>query len=900
MIWQSVWLMTTIDIVVLAIVGVALIDFLRKRRSLLALGGGMGIPAILFGLAVVALFYVADLLTMHVAPRIMPASEAMGVMQDLHLNFRWIVALIAVVAIATGLIVTNRGFRKFVATLETTEAELRHELTTRSALEDETRDRQISLANAQRIAKLGSWEWDVVSNAVWWSDEMYRISGIEPRDFGATHEAFLNIVHPDDRARVRQIVESAQNDIRPFDLDHRIVVPDGAIKFVHQQGEVAVDESGKPVRLSGTVQDVTERVEADSALRESEQRYRTLVDLTPEPVFVQSEGIVVFANQAAAEILGAGSTDRLVGMKPIDFLHPDSRESILTRRADIQAGRGPLGFKEHRYIRFDGAEVIVETASAPFIWYGHPANLIVARDITESRKVEREIAESEARLRGILESTADGIVTIDEHGTMETFSRSAEQIFGYSADEVVGRNVSLLMPEPDAGRHDTYVRNYLDTGNARIIGIGPREVDGLRKDGTHIAVDLAISEMTVGDRRIFIGSVRDISERKEQQAVLLQAQKMEVVGQLTGGVAHDFNNLLTSILGNLELLTERLADDPQLLSYAETAFGAGLRGAELTQRLLAFSRKQPLSPNAIDINHLVSGMMDLLRRTLGETVEIETVIGGGLWPAMIDTGQLETTLLNLAINARDAMPDGGKLTIETANAHLDREYAAARSEVTPGQYVMIAVTDTGTGMTQEIIKQVFEPFFTTKEIGKGTGLGLSMVYGFAKQSGGHAAIYSEPGVGTTVRLYLPRATSAQMVRQPTTTRQQVMPKGDETVLVVEDDPDVRGFVASSLSVLGYDVRECGDGPAAIALGAEIPHLDLLLTDVVLPGGINGRELAERIRKLFPGVKMIFTSGYTENAVVHQGRLDDGVELLAKPYRRETLAQRVREVLDGEG
>ncbi len=510
---------------------------------------------------------------------------------------------------------------------------------------------------------------------------------------------------------------------------------------------------------------------------------------------------------------------------------------------------------------------------------------------------EQALRESDARLRGIMNNTADGIITIDEQGLIDSFNHAAELMFGYTAEEMRGLNVSTLMPEPHHGRHDQYLENYLRTGKGKILGIGPRELDGKRKDGTLIPIDLAVSEMRVGDTRLFIGVVRDITERKESQEQLAQAQKMEAIGQLTGGIAHDFNNMLLAIIGNLELLGDHIGENGAARKSLDVAFRAAMSAADLTQRLLAFSRRQPLNPVATDVNQLILNTQPLLQRTLGEDIDFETVLGGGLWQAIVDESQLESAVLNLAINARDAMRNGGKLTLETGNVRLDRDYAAGHLDVTPGQYVMVAVTDSGTGMTAKVMERAFEPFFTTKEIGKGSGLGLSMIYGFVKQSGGHVKIYSEVGHGTTVKIYLPRAVGDEQTRDDRSLRQRAMPSGDENILVVEDDPDVRAFVTTALEALGYSVTEAGDGPSAVAIMDQGRDFDLLFTDVVLPSGMNGRQVADQYAKRYPRGKILFSSGYTENAIVHHGRLDDDAELLAKPYTREALARVVREILD---
>ena len=389
-----------------------------------------------------------------------------------------------------------------------------------------------------------------------------------------------------------------------------------------------------------------------------------------------------------------------------------------------------------------------------------------------------------------------------------------------------------------------------------------------------------------------------IAEREVVEENLRQSQKMEAVGQLTGGLAHDFNNLLQIVTGNLEIIGRNLPEDADRLRRAvDNAASGANRAAVLTQRLLAFSRRQPLDPKPIDVNVLVGGMSELLRRTLGEPIEIETVLAGGLWRTEADTNQLENALLNLAVNARDAMPAGGRLTIETANSRLDDSYAHGSAEVMPGHYVAIGVTDTGTGMPKETVARVFEPFFTTKEVGRGTGLGLSMVYGFVKQSGGHVTISSEEGQGTTVRLYLPRLLGA--IPEEAAASETSIPEGsgDEIILVVEDDADVRAYSAEVLRELGYRVLAAEDGASALQLLQRQRGVDLLFTDVVLPGGMTGRELADAARGQQPDLKVLFTSGYARDAIVHNGRLDPGVALIGKPFTYVDLAAKVRDVLD---
>jgi signal transduction histidine kinase len=394
----------------------------------------------------------------------------------------------------------------------------------------------------------------------------------------------------------------------------------------------------------------------------------------------------------------------------------------------------------------------------------------------------------------------------------------------------------------------------------------------------------------------------EIRERMQVEEALRQAQKMEAIGQLTGGVAHDFNNLLTVIMGSLDSIRRQLESPEKELDIARLrrlqsmAFQAAERASTLTSRLLAFARRQPLNPEAIDVNKLAAGLTDLLQRTLGERIELESVSTPGLWLATADRAELESAIVNVAINARDAMPDGGKLTIDTANAWLDEEYVRTLTEpVPPGQYVMLAVADTGHGMDKQTLDRVFEPFFTTKGVGKGTGLGLSQVYGFMRQSGGHIRIYSEPGAGTTIKLYLPRNADpdAKLSQRKFET---VADGGSETILVVEDHDGLREYSTSVLRELGYHVLEASEGGQALEFLTGRHDVHLLFTDVVLPG-LNGRQLADEALRIRPDLKVLFTTGYTRNAIVHNGRLDQGVDLISKPFTFAALATKVRQILD---
>jgi len=437
----------------------------------------------------------------------------------------------------------------------------------------------------------------------------------------------------------------------------------------------------------------------------------------------------------------------------------------------------------------------------------------------------------------------------------------------------------------DYDQHDI---NFL-TGFANVLAEAVSTAS--RGAALQVTVDVMKALVEEKDRLLYEKNAADLQLR--------QSQKMEAVGQLTGGIAHDLNNILTVITGTIEILAEAVADRPELVTIAKMIDEAAERGADLTQRLLAFARKQPLQPREVDVNSLVIEASNLLRPTLGEQVEVQIMLSGDTARALIDPSQLTNAILNLALNARDAMPDGGKLTIETSNVILDDSYAGIHSEVTAGPYVLIAVTDSGHGIPAGILENVFEPFFTTKDVGKGSGLGLSMVYGFVKQSNGHIKIYSEAGLGTTVRIYLPQAIGLAQPITDELASTSILEGGDETILVVEDDDLVRTFVVGQIQSLGYVALSAVNADAALVIINSAQTIDLLLTDMIMPGSMNGRQLSDAARRRRPSLRVLFTSGYTENTVIHYGRLDAGVLLLAKPYRKSDLARMIRAALGAD-
>jgi PAS domain S-box-containing protein len=516
-----------------------------------------------------------------------------------------------------------------------------------------------------------------------------------------------------------------------------------------------------------------------------------------------------------------------------------------------------------------------------------------AQLLQQVRDSQRALRESMSRLTAVVETAVDGVILIDAEGRILLFNPACERLFGYRVDEVINENVKLLIPSEYSGQDHSWIEHLRRLREAKIAGVG-REVTGLRKDGSTFPMELSVGEARQDGESIFAGIVHDLTARKSTERQLQQAQKMEMVGQLSGGIAHDFNNLLTVIIGNAEHLGEQLGSRPELRRIADDICQSGERGAELTRRLLAFSRRQLLQPRPIDCHELLDSMHKLLRRTLRENIEIRTAFSPGVIMAFADRAQLESAVLNLALNAQDAMPNGGHLTVSTDLAALDASYRSLHPEVAPGLYAMIAVTDDGEGMAPGVVARAFEPFYTTKEVGKGSGLGLSMVYGFAKQSNGHVVIHSEAGLGTTVRIYLPHAASEWT--DETSADEAAVPKGHGTILIAEDDPFVRSSVVLRVEALGYKVVAAVNGVDALAQLRANPEIDMLFTDVVMPGSMSGWELAEQARQIRPGLPVVFSSGYALETLVEQGRAQPHSIILTKPYRKAELASRLREAL----
>ncbi|NYS26580.1 PAS domain S-box protein [Rhodobacteraceae bacterium 2376] len=661
-----------------------------------------------------------------------------------------------------------------------------------------------------------------------------------------------------------------------------------------------IDAEPTPEGLAVYFRDVTQEQAREERLRLLEaavSRQGDILLITEATPIDDPDGPkIVYVNEAFVKRTGY-SREEAIGATPRILQGPKTDRAELDRiRRALEKWR-PVRAELINYTR-SGEEFWLELDIVPLAdetgWYTHFVS--VERDITERKRAEEESRLNQERFRLVTQATNDVIWDFDVVADRQWWNENLQKLFGHDPAQIEpGLDSWKNRLHPDD--RDAAVAS-VDTLIAGSDDFWSGEYRFRHAEGHYLTVfdrSFVIRDAE-GTAIRMLGSMIDVTSQREMENRLRQSQKLEAVGQLTGGVAHDFNNLLTVILGNAELLASELGDQAQLRALAEMTATAAERGAELTNRLLAFSRKQALDPRVLDVSGQVQSMEDLLRRALPESIDIRIVRAAGLWQAEIDASQLEAALLNLALNARDAMPDGGHLTIEMANAALDDDYVTTEPGLAPGQYVKISVTDTGEGMAPEVLDHVFEPFFTTKEVGKGSGLGLSMVHGFVKQSRGHVRVYSEPGEGTCVKLYFPRSDGMDAQPESDSAGSQIV-GGGESILVVEDDPMVREHLVASLIGLGYKVEAAETGPQALELLQDLPGLDLLFTDIVLPGGMSGRNLADEARALRPTLKVLFTSGYSENAIAHHGRLDPGVELLSKPYRREQLATKVRKVLD---
>ena len=620
----------------------------------------------------------------------------------------------------------------------------------------------------QRVAQLGFWDWNIETGDLYWSEEIYRIFGLDPADFGATYDAFLEAVHPDDRELVQKAVNAAVNENAHYDIEHRVVQPDGTILYVNEQGTVSRDESGEPIRMLGTVINITQRVMAVKSRLEREAEFKALWD-----------------------------------------------------------------------------------------------------------------------------AAYDGMITVNSENVITLVNHSAERMFGYAGNELIGEPVEILIPKPLRESHKQYQRDYHANPREREMGKG-LELEGLRKSGEKFPLEVSLTPIEMRGHTEVLVEIQDISQRKALELKLLQSEKLESVGQLAGGLAHDLNNMLAAMLGYTELAQININDKEQSANDLEQVASAGIRAKNMIGQMLAFTRQQVLEPKLLDLNEVIQDAEQILRPLVPESIEVILSLDEELGRTQLDAEKLEQVIMNLVLNARDSIPDSGKIVIATQNIELDEEYVKLHTLGSPGQYVKLSVTDSGIGMSSGTITKIFEPFFTTKEAGKGTGLGLSTVYGIVKQSKGDITVYSEPEVGTEFQVYFPITEGLGKSEKTAAADIELVP-GDETILLVEDDEPIRTLTRRILESNGYTVLDFESAEAALAQLQSIEKIDLVITDFILTG-MNGADMVDALRKKFQNFEVMYMSGYVGRALEFFSELPEDINYLSKPFTRRLLLQKVIQAL----
>ena len=696
-------------------------------------------------------------------------------------------------------------------------------------------------------------------------------------------------------------------------LNSPVLGPDGDVRWIIHRADDVTEfvRLGGASALSGHI--VTRLRDADAALptgdvmglhrdllaqarllRDANNFFDTVIENIPAMIAVKDARDLRFVllNRAGEETTGIPREESL-GKNDFDMFPREQAEFFTAKDREVLAsGKLHVIAEEEIDTRFKGKRTLTTYKMPVFDEAGQPKYLVaMSNDITDQKRSAAALATSESRFSSLMAASPDAVIAVDAKGTIVLANERVREIFGYEPDELIGLSAGELSPVSDETRQRIAKALAAPSGSgARLV----QDLEGLHNNGTTFPMEASFAEQRTADGSMIMITIRDVSARKAVENQLRQALKMEAIGNLTGGLAHDFNNLLSVVIGNLDLLREELVKGSGLDELANEALTAALRGAELTRRLLAFARRQPLMPKVIDVNELIDGVTKLLVRTLGTNVEIAVKPGTDIWPVTADPVQLEACLVNLAANARDAMPRGGTLQISTDNRHLDADYVSMHPGLVAGDYTLIEVTDSGSGMPKEVLDKIFEPFFTTKTEGKGTGLGLSMVFGFMKQSNGHINVYSEEGVGTTFRLYLPRAMTEAETASAGGEANFALGAA-ETILAVEDNPRLRALVVKQLKQLGYRTLEAEDGPSAIKL-LETNDVDLLFSDVIMPGGMSGYDLGRTARTRWPKIRVLLTSGFPEEKINGNGQPPWNMRLLLKPYRKEDLALTLREVL----
>lgn len=757
---------------------------------------------------------------------------------------------------------------------------------------------QSMLKRTESIAHIGSWEWDFKNDQVKWSDEMFRIFKLNPAEGAPPFADHTKLFFPEDFKHLKQAVEVAITDGKPYHFAIKIKRPDDSVRYCVVRGYPEVDQRGKTISLYGSFQDITEIKKTEMELRRNENLLQRIFDVLPVGLWLaDKDGTLLRGNPKGCEIWGLDSTVPLENYKNFKAKSLPSGE-IVTRKDSLPLHaitKGETIVHEMREIEtFDGKNRTILNYTTPVLDDAgdFEVAIIVNLDISDLHQTQMQLVESEMKFRSYIENAPNGVFVSDENGNYLEVNHAATQMTQYSQAELLKMNFSQLV-SPEVQER---VRDHFQT--LKIQGHASGEFPFVTKSGekrwwTVDAVKL--------DGNRFLGFTNDITSRKQAEAErnrlqeqLAQARKMDAIGRLAGGVAHDFNNMLQAIMGNSDMALDETEPGSRLHEHLREIKKAASRSGDLTQQLLAFARKQTIAPKIINLNNTVAGILKMLRRLIGEDIDLAWIPGHNLWSVNIDASQVDQMLANLVVNARDAISGVGKVTIETANRSFDEAYCAEHVDFLPGDYVMLAVSDDGCGMDKQTVAEVFEPFFTTKKTGEGTGLGMATVYGIVKQNQGFINVYSEPGEGTTFKIYLPRSVSQNQPDANPATPGRL--KGTETVLIVEDEKSILNMGKRFLKRLGYEVLTANSPTESLELVQNYPQkIHLLITDVVMPE-MNGRELAKRLETLQPGIKCLFMSGYTANVIAHHGVLDEGLFFLQKPFSINALSQKVREAL----
>jgi PAS domain S-box-containing protein len=764
----------------------------------------------------------------------------------------------------------------------------------RKAMEKALRETKRLLEETQAITGVGGWEFDVATGRHHWTDEVYRIYGVE-RDFDPIDlRRAIGFYAPEHAAIIEEAFRKAVDQGTPYDLELEFIRRDGARIWVRTTARPLV-EDGRVTRVTGNIMDITQRKQAGEVLRASEAKHRQMIaNITDVIAIIDPQGVIRYKSPNIEKWFGWRPED-LVGTEVWEVIHPDDRERIQAEFTRLLSADRAAKTAELRYRCKDGAFKWIELTAVNLTRDPIVQGVLTSyHDITERRQAEQHYTQLFVSMPvgfALHEVVLDGTGRPRDYRFLKV-NPAFENLTGLRAEDLIGRTVLEALPETEPLWIELYGRVAL-SGEATHFESYSQSLD------KHFAVaaycpapgQFAVSFQDITDRK------KAEAEKVQLQAQLIQAQKLESVGRLAGGVAHDFNNMLGVILGHAELAMEEVDADDPLHAELQQIHRAAMRSADLTRQLLAFARKQIVAPRVLDLNDTVAGMLKMLRRLIGEDIDLAWMPGAVLWPVKIDPAQIDQILANLCVNARDAIAGVGKVTIETQNVVFDEAFCARHPGFSPGEFMLLAVSDDGCGMSREVLDNLFEPFFTTKEVGAGTGLGLATVYGIVKQNGGFINVYSEPGQGSVFKIYLPRFTGEPM--PPGATPGEEIPCGaGEAILLVEDEPTILNLARSMLERLGYRVLTADTPREALQLAASRRGaIDLLMTDVVMPE-MNGRDLARRLLATHPGLKLLFMSGYTANVIAHHGVLDEGVEFIQKPFSKKDLAVKVRQVLAG--